>query len=97
MNNGRAWPCRYHYGSIFPIASIKAVVVVVMMMVVVGAVTIAKTRPDNDPRSVSPIITVMVVMMMVVVLYKELSHSQFWRASGFINSPQLFHCIRNRF
>ena len=77
------------------IAPIKAVVMMVMVVVMIPAVPI--TGGNNNPRS-SPIIAVMVVMVMVMmmVLYKELSHSDFRRASGFIDSPQLFHSIRNR-
>ena len=70
--------------------------VVVVVVVLISPITVGITGGNKDPRSIFPIIAVMVVMV-VVVLYKKLGQTNFWRASSFIDSLQLFHCIRYRF
>ena len=92
--SGRAFSPAAVSSIVVAIAPIIAVVMVVVMVVMVIP-PVPITWGNNNPRS-SPIIAVMVVMVMMMVLYKELSHSDFWRASGFFDSLQLFHGIRNR-
>ena len=83
---------------VVPVAPIIAVVVMMMVVVLIPPVTVTITRGNNDPGSIFPIIAVMVMMVvMVMVLYKKLSHTNFWRASSFVDSSQLCHCIRYRF
>ena len=69
-----------------------------VMVVLISPVTVTITGDNKDPRSIFPVIAVMVMMVvMVMVLYKELSHTNFWGASSFIDSLQLFPRIQYRF